>query len=123
MTRAWTLLIALLAAPAAHADVSDKPILVLDAGGHTARVTKVLWMPDGKGLLTISDDKTVRIWDIHSGETVHVFRPPIGLGSHGMLYTASISADGRLLARRRLWTHGRGAPRLPHRPAHRPAGP
>jgi hypothetical protein len=41
-----------------------KPVLVLDSGGHTAAIQKVLFTPDGKQVVTVSNDKTVRVWDV-----------------------------------------------------------
>ncbi len=38
---------------------AGKPYLVLDAGGHTAPVQKVLFTPDDKQVITISHDKTI----------------------------------------------------------------
>ena len=99
MRRLGFLLIGLAFTPIAlGADVSEKPILVLDAGGHTARVWKVLFTPDGRELITVSDDKTIRVWDVASGEPLRVLRPPIGRGQEGMLYAAALSPDGRTLA-------------------------
>ena len=46
---------------------ADKPILVLDVGGHTAMVWKVLFSRDGKELLSVSNDKTIRVWDVAKG--------------------------------------------------------
>ena len=74
------------------------PILVLDSGGHTSIVWKVLFTPDGKELISVSDDKTIRFWDVASGEPIRVLRPPIGPGREGMLYAAALSPDGRTLA-------------------------
>ena len=99
MRRVAFLLIGLsLNLAALAADVSEKPILVLDAGGHTAMVRKVLFTPDGRELITVSDDKTIRVWDVASGEPLRVLRPPIGRGPEGMLYAAALSPDGRTLA-------------------------
>ena len=90
----------ILSHPAAVAaeDAPRKPVLVLDSGGHTAAVKKVLFTPDGKELISVSEDKTIRIWDVKSGESLRVLRPPIGHGLEGMLYAAALSANGRTLA-------------------------
>ena len=71
---------------------------MLDSGGHTSIVRKVLFTPDGKELISVSDDKTVRFWDVASGEPIRVLRPPIGPGNEGKLYAAALSPDGRTLA-------------------------
>ncbi len=75
-----------------------EPVLVLDSGGHTAEVVKVLFTPDGKQVVTVSRDKTVRIWDVQTGQTVRVLRPPIGHGLAGELYAGALSPDGKTLA-------------------------
>jgi len=77
---------------------SAPPILVLDSGGHTSIVWKVLFTSDGKELISVSDDKTVRFWDVASGEPIRVLRPPIGPGPEGKLNAAALSPDGRTLA-------------------------
>jgi len=74
------------------------PILVLDSGGHTARVTNVIFSPDGNKLITVSWDKTIRTWDVETGEAIKVLRPPIGRGPEGRLYAAALSPDGETLA-------------------------
>ena len=80
------------------ADTPEKPILVLDSGGHTSIVKKVRFTPDGKELISVSEDKTIRFWDVASGEPTRVLRPPIGPGNEGRLYAAALSPDGRTLA-------------------------
>jgi WD40 repeat protein/uncharacterized caspase-like protein len=74
------------------------PILVLDAGGHTAPVSKVLFSPDGRELITVSHDKTFRTWDVASGEPLRVLRLPVGPGDEGQLNAAAMSRDGLFLA-------------------------
>lgn len=80
------------------AQAAEKPILVLDAGGHTDSVPMVLFTPDGKQVISASKDKTVRIWNTATGEMVRVLRPPIGEGRSGTLYAAALSPDGQTLA-------------------------
>ncbi len=76
----------------------ERPWLVLDAGGHTASVSQVLFTPDARRVLSVSADRTVRLWDVGTGEAVHTFRLPIGPGSEGALLAAALSPDGRRLA-------------------------
>ena len=52
------------------AQADDPCIMVLS--GHSYYVNSVCYSPDGKTLASGSDDKTVRIWDVMSGECVHV---------------------------------------------------
>jgi WD40 repeat protein len=77
---------------------SEKPWLVVDAEGHTEGVTNLFFTPDGQQLISISYDKTIRIWDLASGETVRVLRPPIGRGIRGTLRRGALSHDGKWLA-------------------------
>jgi WD40 repeat protein len=52
--------------------ISLPTVLVLQ--GHRDGVTGVAFHPDGKRLLTSSFDKTVMLWDIDSGESLHTFK-------------------------------------------------
>ena len=40
--------------------------------GHSLRVTSVAYSPDGKHIVSGSCDRTVKIWDAHSGKKVRV---------------------------------------------------
>jgi WD40 repeat protein len=76
----------------------EQPLLVLDAGGHTAVVKRVLFGRDGREIITVSHDKTIRIWDAASGIPLRTLRPPVGKGRLGMLYAAALSPDDEMLA-------------------------
>src|SRR4051812_3781930 len=87
-----------LVAAAAVAAPPGEPLLALDAGGHTALVRQVLFTPEGRELISVSDDRTIRVWDVRSGETLRTLRTPIGRGLEGMLFAAALAPGGRTLA-------------------------
>ena len=61
---------ALLWAPGAI--LAEEPILVIDNGGHMAGIGSVIFTQDGRYLVSVSLDKTIRVWDVATGETVRV---------------------------------------------------
>ena len=65
---------------------------------HASSVRKVLFTPDGKQLITVSADKSIRIWDVGTGESVKTILMPNGPGEEGSLSAAAISPDGKKLA-------------------------
>ncbi|HEX3659088.1 MAG TPA: WD40 repeat domain-containing protein [Pirellulales bacterium] len=73
-------------------------VLALDAGGHTGGVYRLVLNGYGDQLISVSYDKTIRIWDLQTGEPLRVLRPPIDRGGHGVLASASLHPDGDLLA-------------------------
>jgi len=56
----------------------ELPHLVLDPGGHTSTVRTALFTADGKHVITGGYDKSIRIWDMVTGEVVRVFHLPVG---------------------------------------------
>ena len=58
--------------------------------GHTDAVVSVAIASDGKRLLTGSDDRTVRLWDLISGEKPQVFN-----GHEGVVLCVAFSPDGQ----------------------------
>jgi WD40 repeat protein len=76
----------------------ERPMLVLDPGGHTARIAEVIFTPDGRQIVSVSADKTVRFWDAATGEALRVLRPPAGAWAEGGIATAAGSPDGTRLA-------------------------
>lgn len=80
------------------AELARAPILVIDAAGHTVQAGSVLFTRDGQGLISVSHDKTIRLWDVASGECLRTLRPPIGNGFAGKISHAALSPDGTKLA-------------------------
>ncbi len=78
--------------------VEQRPVLVLDANGHAGAVRKLLFTPDSKRLITVSMDKTIRVWDVASGETVKTIYMPNGPGDEGSMFAAALTSDGKKLA-------------------------
>ncbi|MGB3267583.1 MAG: NACHT domain-containing protein [Microcoleus sp.] len=60
--------------------------------GHTDWIRSLTFSPDGTTLASASFDKTVKLWDIRTGECLKT------LQGHGRVNSVSISPDGKTLA-------------------------
>src|SRR5690606_33967535 len=78
--------------------LSSPPELVVDAQGHTGRITALLYTSDGRSLITASYDKTIRIWSAQSGQLLRTIRGQRGDGPAGRILAAALSPDDRFLA-------------------------
>ncbi|MEQ8572746.1 MAG: WD40 repeat domain-containing protein, partial [Fulvivirga sp.] len=74
------------------------PRIVINSGGHSGKIFNILYSPDGKQIISVSEDKTIRIWDSRTGEMIKKFEAQIGKGPEGMFYASAISSDGKYLA-------------------------
>jgi WD40 repeat protein len=78
---------------------SSEPILRLEVGTHNAGVLSIALDPSNRILVTGSEDKTVRIWDISGkGELLRILRPPVGEHEQGHIFAVALSPDGRTVA-------------------------
>lgn len=78
--------------------VAQAPRIVINPQGHSGKVHNLIFTPDGNRLISISEDKTIRIWNVQTGEQVKKFESQIGDGYEGMLYASALSPDGKFLA-------------------------
>jgi len=78
--------------------VTEQPRVMVDSEGHTAPVSRVAFTPDGRYVISASFDKTVRIWDLATSETVRVIRLWIGDDNDGAVLGVAASPDGKTFA-------------------------
>ncbi len=69
--------------------------------GHTERIPAVVFSPDGTTIASGLRDRTVKLWNVKTGENIHTYR-----GGGG--YAVAFSPDGKTLAARswkdiKLW--------------------
>jgi WD40 repeat protein len=76
-----------LRSPIARALFDNKTRAVLN--GHAGAVVAASFSPDGRRIVTASDDKTARVWDAESGKEIVVLK-----AHEGAVSSASFSPDG-----------------------------
>jgi WD40 repeat protein len=92
------LLFAVFANPAAKAQLSEQPVLIVETGMHTAPISAVAVDAAGRLAVTCSPDKTVRVWSLTDGKLLQTIRMPVGPGDIGKIYAVAMSPDGDLIA-------------------------
>ena len=77
---------------------AQAPRIVINPQGHAGKIHNLVFTPDGGRLISISEDKTIRVWNTQTGAQVKKFESQIGDGPEGMFYASALSPDGKLLA-------------------------
>ncbi|HNP84466.1 MAG TPA: hypothetical protein PKN47_23645, partial [Nitrospira sp.] len=75
-----------------------EPILRVETGMHQAKINQIAVDAANRYLVTGSGDKTVRVWDLHTGTLLRTLRLPIGMGNEGEVNAVAISLDGGTVA-------------------------
>lgn len=68
----------------------DAPIHVVT--GHSGGLMAVAWLPDGIRGCSASEDGTVRLWDVRTGQLLRTFN-----GHKGFVMSVAVSPDGRYM--------------------------
>jgi WD40 repeat protein len=64
--------------------------IVQELKGHTKNVTVLAFLPGGKRALSGSEDRTLRLWDLESGQALRVIE-----GGQNNFVSLAVAADGR----------------------------
>jgi WD40 repeat protein len=73
-------------------------LLRVDTKGHKGLVRDILVTSDKKYIVSASDDKTIRVWNIETGREERKILGQIGNGSEGKIYAVALSEDDKYLA-------------------------
>lgn len=65
---------------------------------HTAAIGQIATDAANRYIVTDSNDKTVRIWELATGRLLQTIRVPIGPGNEGKIYAVAVSPDGNTVA-------------------------
>ncbi len=74
------------------------PILRIETGMHTAIINRISVDRENRLIATVSDDKSLRIWDARTGTLIRMILPPIGTAHEGKLFGVAFSPDGKIVA-------------------------
>jgi WD40 repeat protein len=65
---------------------------------HTAAILRIGLDAANRYLVTGSEDKTVRVWELATGRLLRTLRLPIGVENEGKIFAVAISPDGTTIA-------------------------
>ena len=84
--------------PPGPTEPTTQPIFRIEPGMHGAPIRRVSADAAGRLALTVSDDKTARLWSLPDGRLLRVLHPPLDEGDEGKLAAGALSPDGALAA-------------------------
>ena len=89
---------ALAAGVSSAAGQTLEPILRVETGMHTTLIRRVVVDSARNRLITASDDKTIRVWQMPEARLLSVLRVPIDAGHEGQVFGLALSPDGKTVA-------------------------
>ncbi|HEY6077267.1 MAG TPA: WD40 repeat domain-containing protein, partial [Polyangiaceae bacterium] len=78
--------------------LSEAPTLVTDSVGHSSKVKSLVYSEDGRNIVSVGYDKTIRVWSATTGELERTLRGEIGAGPAGRYYAGALSGGDKYLA-------------------------
>lgn len=99
--------------PAQTVEPPAQPILRLETAMHTAVIKQMDIDRAERFLVTGSDDKTVRLWQLPEGRLLRILRLPIDTGNEGKVYAVAISPAMAKRWRRQVGRAGIGTGSVP----------
>ncbi|MFZ5483728.1 MAG: caspase family protein [Pseudomonadota bacterium] len=85
-------------APVQAREPTREPILRVETGMHTTLIRRLVVDSARNRVISCSDDKTIRVWQLPEQRLVSVLRVPIDQGHEGQLFGLAVSPDGRTVA-------------------------
>jgi len=73
-------------------------ILTIERGGHTSEITEIFVDSTKRRFFTTSTDKTLRHWDIETGDLLNTFRYKTDHGAKGAIHAADFSNTNNTIA-------------------------
>lgn len=78
--------------------MAQTPRLIIDSKGHTGLVNRLLFLDGGRKLISVGNDKTIRLWDVNTGGLIRTLYVNQTDGYHGRIYSAALTPDEKHLA-------------------------
>jgi WD40 repeat protein len=74
------------------------PIFRIESGMHSNAIRRIATDKDGRWLVTVSPDKTARVWNITENRLQNILRIPSNTNHEGILNAVAMSPDGKTVA-------------------------